>query len=78
MKADGSYYDIIKNEDWSVKGAIKRIELTNFGTGYSSANLPSISITTTTGASANLVATNVQGKSANVAVDTSNNITGIA
>ena len=50
MKADGSYYDIIKNEDWSVKGAIKRIELTNFGTGYSSANLPSISITTTTGA----------------------------
>ena len=77
MKADGSYYDIIKNEDWSVKGAIKRIELTNFGTGYSSANLPSISITTTTGASANLVATNVQGKSANVTVDTSNNITGI-
>jgi hypothetical protein len=77
MKADGSYYDIIKNEDWSVIGAIKRIELTNFGTGYSSANLPSISITTTTGASANLVATNVQGKSANVTVDTSNNITGI-
>jgi hypothetical protein len=77
MKADGSYYDIIKNEDWSVKGPIKRIELTNFGTGYSSANLPSISITTTTGASANLVATNVQGKSANVTVDTSNNITGI-
>jgi hypothetical protein len=77
MKADGSYYDIIKNEDWSVKGAIKRIELTNFGTGYSSANLPSISITTTTGSSANLVATNIQGKSANVTVDTSNNITGI-
>ena len=77
MKADGSYYDIIKNEDWLVKGPIKRIELTNFGTGYSSANLPSISITTTTGASANLVATNIQGKSANVTVDTSNNITGI-
>ena len=77
MKADGSYYDIIKNEDWLVKGPIKRIELTNFGTGYTSANLPSISITTTTGASANLVATNIQGKSANVTVDTSNNITGI-
>jgi hypothetical protein len=77
MKADGSYYDIIKNEDWSVLGAIKRIELTNFGTGYSSASLPAITITTTTGASANLVATNIQGKSANVTVDTSNNITGI-
>ena len=77
MKADGSYYDIIKNEDWLVKGPIKRIELTNFGTGYTSANLPSISITTTTGSSANLIATNIQGKSANVSVDTSNNITGI-
>ena len=77
MKADGSYYDIIKNEDWLVVGPIKRIELTNFGTGYTSANLPSISITTTTGSSANLIATNIQGKSANVSVDTSNNITGI-
>lgn len=77
MIADGSYYDIIKNEDWLVKGPIKRIELTNFGTGYTSANLPSISITTTTGSSANLIVTNIQGKSANVSVDTSNNITGI-
>lgn len=77
MKADGSYYDIIKNEDWLVVGPIKRIELTDFGTGYTSANLPSISITTTTGSSANLIVTNIQGKSANVSVDTSNNITGI-
>jgi hypothetical protein len=77
MIADGSYYDIIKNEDWLVTGPIKRIELTNFGTGYTSANLPSITISTTTGSSANLVATNIQGKSANVSIDTSNNITGI-
>jgi hypothetical protein len=77
MKVDGSYYDIIKNEDWAVKGPIKRIELTNFGTGYTSANLPSISISTTTGSSANLIATNIQGKTANVSVDTSNNVTGI-
>ena len=77
MLADGSYYDIIKNEDWLVKGPIKRIELTNFGTGYTSANLPSITISTTTGSSASLVATNIQGKSANVSIDTSNNITGI-
>jgi hypothetical protein len=77
MIADGSYYDIIKNEDWLVKGPIKRIELTNFGTGYTSANLPSITISTTTGSSANLIATNIQGKSANVSIDTSNNVTGI-
>ena len=77
MIADGSYYDIIKNEDWLVTGPIKRIELTSFGTGYASANLPSITISTTTGSSANLIATNIQGKSANVSVDTSNNITGI-
>ena len=77
MKADGSYYDIIKNEDWSVKGPIKRIELTNFGTGYSSASLPVITVNTTTGSSANLIATNIQGKSASLSVDTSNNITGI-
>ena len=77
MISDGSYYDIIKNEDWLVKGPIKRIELTNFGTGYTSANLPSITISTTTGSSANLIATNIQGKSANVSIDTSNNITGI-
>jgi hypothetical protein len=77
MKADGSYYDIIKNEDWAVVGPIKRVELTNFGTGYSSANLPSISISTTTGSSANLVATNIQGKTSSISVDTANNITGI-
>jgi hypothetical protein len=77
MLADGSYDDIIKNEDWSVLGAIKRIELTNFGTGYTSTSLPAITISTTTGSSANLIATNIQGKSANVTVDTSNNITGI-
>jgi len=77
MTVDGSYYDIVKNEDWSVKGPIKRIELTNFGTGYQTGNLPTITINTTTGVGASLIATNVQGKSANVTVDTSNNITGI-
>jgi len=77
MKADGSYYDIIKNEDWLVKGPIKRIELTDFGDGYTPGLLPLISVASTTGAGANLIATNIQGKSANVTVDTSNNITGI-
>jgi len=77
MKADGSYYDIIKNEDWLVKGPIKRIELTDFGDGYTPGLLPLISVASTTGAGANLIATGIQGTSANVSVDTSNNITGI-
>jgi hypothetical protein len=77
MKADGSYYDIIKNEDWSVTGPIKRLELTNFGTGYTSSGLPSISVSTTTGANANLIITGIQGTSANVTVDSANNTTGI-
>jgi len=77
MKADGSYYDIIKNEDWSVKGPIKRLELTNFGTGYTSTSLPLISISTTTGSDASLIVTGIQGTSANVSVDAANNIAGI-
>lgn len=77
MKADGSYYDIIKNEDWSVTGAITRLELTNFGTGYTSANLPSISVTTGTGSGANLIPTGIQGAGANVTVDVANNSAGI-
>jgi hypothetical protein len=77
MLSEDSYYDIIKNEDWDVLGPIARIEFTNFGDGYESANLPSISITTTTGSGANVVVTNIQGKSANVTVDAENNIAGI-
>jgi hypothetical protein len=77
MKADGSHYDIIKNEDWSVKGPIKRLELTNFGTGYTSTSLPLISISTTTGSDASLIVTGIQGTSANVSVDTANNIAGV-
>ena len=77
MKADGSYYDIIKNEDWLVKGPIKRIELTDFGDGYTSALLPLISVASTTGAGANLIATGIQGTSANVSIDAANNVTGV-
>jgi len=69
--------DIIKNEDWKVKGPISRIELTNYGTGYTLTNLPTITVSTTTGSSANLIATNIQGKSANVSIDVANNATGI-
>jgi hypothetical protein len=69
--------DIIKNEDWNVKGPISRIELTNYGSGYTPTSLPTITVSTTTGSSANLVATNIQGKSANVTIDVANNATGI-
>lgn len=69
--------DIIKNEDWLVKGAISRVELTNYGTGYTKISLPTISVTTTIGSSANLIATNIQGASANVSIDAANNVTGV-
>lgn len=69
--------DIIKNEEWLVTGAIARIELTDYGTGYTKTSLPTITITTTTGSSANLIATNIQGASANVSIDAANNITGV-
>lgn len=74
-----SYDDKLKSEDWDLGqiGPIARIELTNFGTGYETANLPSITVTTATGSGANLIATNIQGKSANVEVDVANNATGI-
>jgi hypothetical protein len=77
MLSEDSYDDIIKNEDWEVSGSIVRIELTNFGDGYESANLPIITVTSTTGSGANLVATNIQGKSANISVDIANNAVGI-
>ena len=77
MLSEDSYSDIIKNEDWEVSGPIVRIELTNFGDGYESANLPIITVTSTTGSGANLVATNIQGKSANLSVDIANNAVGI-
>lgn len=77
MLSEDSYYDIIKNEDWEVSGPIARIELTNFGDGYESTNLPSITVSSTTGSGANLIATNIQGKSANVSVDVANNSIGV-
>jgi hypothetical protein len=74
---DGSFEDILKDEDWDVIGPIRRIELTNFGDGYTVNDLPTITVNTTTGSGANLIAFNIQGKSANVSVDTSNNVTGV-
>jgi len=70
--------DVVKNEDWVPIGPIARIELTNYGTGYTSTTLPtSVVVTSTTGSSANLVVTGIQGSSANVTIDEINNATGI-
>jgi hypothetical protein len=77
MISENSYDDIIKNEDWSVEGPIARIELTNFGTGYTLSGLPTITVTSSNGVSANLVSTGIQGKGATISVDVANNATGI-
>jgi hypothetical protein len=74
---DGSFEDILKDEDWDVIGPIRRIELTNFGSGYTTNNLPTITINTTTGSGASLIPFEIQGKSANVSVDVVNNVSGI-
>jgi hypothetical protein len=74
---DGSFEDILKDEDWDVIGPIRRIELTNFGNGYTTNDLPTITINTTTGSGASLIPFEIQGKSANVSVDVINNVNGI-
>lgn len=74
---DSSLEDILKDEDWDVLGPIRRIELTNFGDGYTTNDLPVISVNTTTGSGANLIATNIQGRNADVSVDTANNSVGV-
>jgi hypothetical protein len=67
----------IKNEDWTNLGPIIRIELSNFGDDYDPLDLPSVTVNTSTGSSANLVVINVQGNNANVSVDVANNDFGI-
>ena len=99
-----SYYDRVKTEDWRGIGPIERLELTNFGTGYTSNNLPTVTVDI--GFGDDLIATwasntistlasepigfgsnltdpavftvlNIQGKSAVINIDASNNIAGI-
>lgn len=77
FRLEGSFYDKLKTEDWDVEGPIARIELTNFGTGYTISDLPTITVTSANGTSANLVVTGIQGQGANVEVDVANNATGI-
>ena len=67
----------IKHEDWNNIGPISRIELTNFGDGYTVDDLPTIEVSSTVGYNATLVATGIQGVGAAVAVDYANNNSGL-
>lgn len=77
IRLEGSFYDKLKTEDWDVEGPIARIEFTNFGTGYTVDSLPTITVSSANGTSANLIVTGIQGRGANVEVDVANNATGI-
>lgn len=59
--------------EWMGIGKISRIRMTNYGSNYTGAILPTITVNTLTGSSANLVVTNIQGRGANVEVDVANN-----
>ena len=81
---EGSYYDRLKTEDWRAIGPIERLELTYsangnyaFGSGYSTASLPTVAVTSANGVGASLEVFNIQGKSAVINIDASNNIAGI-
>jgi hypothetical protein len=73
-----SRLDKLKDEAWvNVTGAISRIELTNFGSGYTSNSLPTIGVTSVAGANATFTVEDIQGVSASVEVDVANNAVGI-
>ena len=80
---EGSYYDRLKTEDWRAIGPIERLELSYangiaaFGSGYTSTSLPTVVVTSANGIGANLEVFNIQGKSAVINIDASNNIAGI-
>jgi hypothetical protein len=67
----------IKHEDWLNVGPISRIELTNPGNGYTIGGLPTITISSTTGYTANLISTGIQGYGAQAIIDYANNISGL-
>lgn len=73
-----SALDKLKDESWvDVTGSISRIELTNFGSGYTSNSLPTVGVTSVAGANASFTVENIQGVSASVGVDVANNTIGI-
>jgi len=67
----------IKNEDWTNSGPITRIELTNSGTGYTPTSLPTITVSSTTGYSAEFTCNGIQGYGGSAVVDYANNVSGL-
>ena len=67
---------ILINDDPLVDGLgpISRIELTDFGTGYTNLTLPTITVTSGTGSSAALTPTGIQGESGSVSVESSSGL----
>lgn len=72
-----SNFDTLKQEPWSPVGPIRRILMTNYGSGYVENNLPVITVNTSTGSNAVLTVSGIQGTGANVQVDEINNTNGI-
>lgn len=70
-------FNTLKVEYWFNRGPISRLLLTNYGSAYSPTNLPTITVVTATGSSANLIFTGIQGSGVNVSVDVANNSGGI-
>ena len=72
------YEDRLKMEDWRAVGPIERIELTNFGSGYTyPSGLPTVTVTSANGIGASLTVFNIQGRSAVIEIDAANNVAGI-
>jgi hypothetical protein len=70
--------DVLKDESWTgVVGPISRIELTNYGDGYTSTSLPTITVSSVSGANAEFEVLDIIGVSASVSVDVANNDIGI-
>lgn len=72
---EDSYY--LKNETATLIGAINRVKVTNYGSGYAANNLPTISINTSTGSNGSIIVMGLQGTGANVEVDVANNVGGL-
>jgi hypothetical protein len=70
-------YDNIKAEDWDVSGPIRRIELTDFGSGYTNDALPTVTVGGSNGRGAEIEIHNIQGTGAELEVDIQNNVGGL-
>jgi hypothetical protein len=66
---DGSKLDVLKTEEWQGLGPITRIELLDFGSGYTNDDLPTVTVTSSTGTLADIRVNFVQGTGTNIEFD---------